>query len=76
MQEIALETTSAELLCQDISPGDAYFSLLFCHTLLHVWDSSPVTEKKSGGFALIQSAILSTRGKQLEACVEVSLGRK
>lgn len=38
MQAVALGTSSADLLCQDISPVelDYYFSLLLCHTLLNV----------------------------------------
>lgn len=78
MQAVALRTSSADLLCQDIPPAelDDYFSLLLCHRLLHVWYSSPVTEKKQRGFTSIKSIILSAGGKKLMACVEVSLGRK
>lgn len=78
MQAVALGTSSADLLCQDISPVelDYYFSLLLCHTLLNVWDSSPETEKKRRGFIHINSIMLCTEGKKITACVAVSLGRK
>lgn len=79
MQAAALGAFSADLLCQDISPVelDYYFSLLFCHTLFHVWDSSLVTEQRQKGFTRIKSIILCTgENKNPNACIEISLGRK
>lgn len=66
MQAAALGAFSADVLCQDISPVelDYYFSLLFCHTLFHVWDPSLVTEKRQKGFTCIKSIILRTGEKK------------
>lgn len=78
MQAAALGAFSTDLLCRDISPVelDYYFSLLFCHTLFHVWDSSLVTEQRQKEFPCIKSIILCT-GADKKQCLHWNLfGKK